>query len=80
MTSSLSTEIAGDPIIYTLGPVIQSLVLPVFYPFEYLFLRSSIACQLVGDDHPWRKALGLEQFSEELLGGCFVATTLHQDI
>ncbi|HEY9846157.1 MAG TPA: hypothetical protein V6D03_08165 [Candidatus Caenarcaniphilales bacterium] len=63
-----------------LGPVVQFLVLPVFYPFEYLFLRRSLAVELVGDDHPWRNALSLEQLAQKLLSSSFISAALHQDI
>ena len=60
-----------------LSPVVQFLVLSMFCPFEYLFLGGSIALELVGDNHPWCKALGLEQFPEELLSSTFVSSALH---
>ncbi len=67
-------------LVRVLSPVVQPLVLSVFYPLEYLLLRCSIALELVGDDHSWRKALSLEQFSEELLSSTFIPSALHQDV
>ena len=43
-------------------------------------LRRGIARQLVGDQHPRRLALPLEQLAQQALGGSLVAPALHQHV
>src|SRR5262245_15030334 len=43
-------------------------------------MRRLIASELIGDQHPRRRALPLEEFAEEPLGGLSVATALAEDV
>jgi hypothetical protein len=63
-----------------LGAVMQIAVLSVFYAGEALALRSTVAFELIGDEHPWHGGQALEELAEELLRGLFVPPALHQDV
>ena len=52
----------------------------VLDPGHQLLLGRGIARQLVGDQHPRRLALPLEQLAQEALGGSLVAPALHQHV
>lgn len=54
-------------------------MLPMFNPWEQLFLRGPIASQFVSDDDSAGKTEWFQQLAEELLRGSFVVMTLHQD-
>jgi hypothetical protein len=43
-------------------------------------MRRLIASELIGDQHPRRRALPLEEFAEEPLGGLSVAPALDEDV
>src|SRR5258705_13698155 len=62
------------------GPVIEALVLPMLDPGHNLPLGSSVAPQLVGDEHPRGSALLLEELAEQALGGLLVAPALDENI
>ena len=62
------------------GPIIQIAVLAVFDTGEKLPLRGTVALELVRDDYPWDILTPFEELPKELLGRCFVAAALHQDI
>ena len=63
-----------------LGSIVQSLVLSMLHPLHHLFLCRCIALEFVGDDHPWSKALPLQQFTEKPLCRLSVSMLLQQDI
>ena len=52
-----------------LRPVVQVLRLPVLDRRHHLPMRHCVTAELVGDQHPRRRALPLEEFAEEPLGG-----------
>ena len=54
-------------------PVVQVLRLPVLDRRHHLPMRHRVIAELVGDQHPRRRALLLEEFAEEPLGGLGVA-------
>jgi hypothetical protein len=60
--------------------VIQIPVLAVFHPRQQLLLRSAVAFQLVGDDHPGYVLAPCEPLAEERLRRRFVPAPLHQNI
>jgi len=62
------------------GPVIEALVLPMLDPGHDLPLGSSVAPQLVGDEHTRGSALLLEELVEQALGGLLVAPALDENI
>jgi hypothetical protein len=43
-------------------------------------MRHRVTAELVGDQHPRRRALPLEEFAEEPLGGLGVPARLDQDV
>jgi hypothetical protein len=63
-----------------LRAVIEVAVLAMFHPRQNLPLCGTIALELVRDDHPWGILTSLKELPKELLGRCFVAAALHQDI
>ena len=52
----------------------------VFDTWHDLLLRSVIRPKLVGDHHPWRTALPLQQLAHQTLGCLGVVAALHQNI
>src|SRR5574340_150137 len=54
--------------------------LPVLDRRHHLPMRHLVAAQLVGDQHPRRGALPLEELAEELLGRSSVSPGLDQDV
>ena len=52
-----------------LGPVVQTLRLPVFHRGHHHAVGGPVAGELVGDEHPRYVPQSLEQSAEELLGG-----------
>jgi hypothetical protein len=60
--------------------IIEVSVLAVFHAGQHLPLRGRIAFQPVGDDDSRDVKTGFEQLPKKLLGGCFVAATLCQNI
>jgi hypothetical protein len=62
------------------GTIVQVPVRAMFDTREHLSLRGTVALELVRDDHPWDILAALEELPKELLGRCFVAAALHQDI
>ena len=63
-----------------LGSVVQTLVLAVLDPRHDLSLRCAIALQLVGDQHPRRAALLLQELSHQALGCLLVTPALDQNV
>ncbi len=63
-----------------LRSIIQSLVLSVLDTLEHLVFSGLIAFQLIGDDHPWGKALFFEQFAEKSLCCLGIPMPLHQNV
>ena len=70
---------SGGPV-RILRSIIQTFMLSVFNAWNQLFFSRPIASEFVGNDDSWGKTGGLEQFTEELLRGAFIAMTLHQDV
>jgi hypothetical protein len=62
------------------GAIVQVPVQPMRHTRQELPLGCTIAGQCVGNNHPRHVGEPLEQLAEEPLRGCFVASTLHQDI
>ena len=54
--------------------------LPVLDRRHYLPMRHCVTAERVGDQHPKRRALPLEEFAEEPLGGLGVPAGLDQDV
>src|SRR5690242_2839142 len=63
-----------------LGPVIETLVLPMLDPGHDLPLGSGVALQLVGDEHTRGSTLLLEELAEQAFGGLLVAPALDENI
>ena len=63
-----------------LRPVVQVLRLPVLDRRHHLPMRHCITAELVGDQHSRRRALPLEEFAEEPLGGLGVAPARDEDV
>jgi hypothetical protein len=63
-----------------LRPVVEALVLPMLDARHDLTFGSGVAAQLVGDQHPRRSPLLLQELAEQAFGGLLVAPTLHEDI
>jgi hypothetical protein len=63
-----------------LHPIIERAVLARFRAGEDLPLGSSIAFELVGDDHAWDVGQAFEQLAQALLRGLLGPTALDQDI
>jgi hypothetical protein len=51
-------------------------MLAMFHPREQLSLSSSVALQLIGDEHPRHVRQALEQLAEELLCGLLIPAAL----
>jgi hypothetical protein len=60
--------------------VIEIAALAVLHARENLSLRSAVAFEFIGDDHPWDVEQAFEQLAKELLCGLRVPSTLYQDI
>src|SRR6266542_3962142 len=63
-----------------LGTIIQAFVLAMLNPPQDLLLCSSIAPELVGNEHAWDVLTPLQELAKAFLGSSFVPTALHQDI
>jgi len=67
-------------LVRVLGPVVQSLVLPVLDAGHDLPLRNLVARQLVGDHDPRGTALLLQQLVQQPEGRLLVAPALDEDV
>ena len=67
-------------LVRVLGAIIHIAVLPVFDARQDLSLSSTVALQLIGDDHAGDILAAFEELAEELLGGCLIAAALDQNI
>lgn len=63
-----------------LGPIVQSLVLPMLHARHDVNLGSGVALQFVRDQDPWRIPQALEELTEKPFGCLPVAPALHQDV
>ena len=63
-----------------LRSIVQSLMLPMLYPWHDLNFRRAVALQLVGDNDARNIPQALQQFTEESLGGFLIPAALHQDV
>jgi hypothetical protein len=63
-----------------LRTVVQIPMLAMFHPWEQLALGSTIALQLVGNDHARDVGQAFQEFAEELLRRPLVAPALHQNV
>ena len=63
-----------------LSAIVRIPVLPVCHTGQHLALRGPIAFQPIGDEHARDVPAPLEQLPKELLGRCFIATALHENI
>jgi hypothetical protein len=63
-----------------LRPVIEIPMLAMFHAREDLALGSPIALEFIRDDDPGNVLTALEELAEELLGGPFVPSPLHQNV
>jgi hypothetical protein len=63
-----------------LRPVIEIPMLAMFHAREALALGGPIALEFIRDDDPRSVLTAFEELAEELLGGPFVPSPLHQDI
>jgi hypothetical protein len=52
----------------------------MFHAREDLPCRRAVACELIGDDHPWHIAQALEQLAEERLSSFFVPPGLYENV
>ena len=57
-------------------PVVEIAMLAMLYPREQLSLSSSVALELIGDEHPRYVPQALEQLAEELLCGLLIPAAL----
>ena len=63
-----------------LGPGVQRAVLAVYYPWQQLLLRRTVAVELIGHADVRHVPQAFEPLAEELLGGLRVPSALHQEI
>lgn len=63
-----------------LGSVVQALVLAVFDTRHDFLFGSAIALQLVGNQHPRRAALFLQELFHQPLGRLLVAPALDENV
>ena len=63
-----------------LRSIVQTLVRPVFDPWNQVFLSGPIASEFVGDDDSGGETSRFQQFAKEFLRRSLVAVALHQDI
>ena len=67
-------------LVRVLRPVVQVLRLPVLERRHHLPMRHCVTAEFVGDQHPRRRALPLEELAEEPLGGLGVAPARDEDV
>src|SRR5262245_1092258 len=75
----LALPLAGG-LMRVLRAVNEIPMLAVLHARQYCPLGSTIAFELVRDDHPRNVPAALEQLAEESLGGLLVPPALHQNV
>lgn len=59
-------------------PIVQPLVLSMFYALHDLLFGRFVTLEFVGNNHSWHKALFFEQFAKESLGRFRIPMPLQQ--
>ena len=62
------------------GPIVQALVLAMFYAGHDLYFGGSVDLELIGDQHPRRIAQSRKQLAEKPLCRLPVPSALHQNV
>ena len=63
-----------------LSSIVQFFVLPMLHTLEHLLLSGFVAFELVCHDHPWNKALLLQELAKKSLGCLRIPLPLHEDV